>query len=132
MLFARIFLAFLGAIARHRAMHDTDRFKLLFGPYQMPRCRVGRWLTCAIRGRVKVVGITSGLIQWPRTHSRALIICGGLLRAIRRESNQAVARWWGVSELTVSVWRRYAAGWPTATATGCASSCISRTGHYCG
>jgi hypothetical protein len=47
-------------------MLDVDRFKLLFGPYRMPRCRVGRtWLHCAIRGQVRVVGISDAPIMWP-------------------------------------------------------------------
>jgi hypothetical protein len=37
-------------------MLDAERVKLLFGPYRMSRCRVGRsWLRCAVRGQVKVV-----------------------------------------------------------------------------
>lgn len=100
-------------------MLDVDRFKLLFGPYRSPRCRVGRtWLSCAIRGRVKVVGISDTPIPWPVTLSnrhRVPIICGGLLKAIKRESNQAVARHWGVCEYTVSKWRK-ALGVPRSNA----------------
>lgn len=36
------------------AMHDADRYRLLYGPCLPSRCRVGRWLTCRVRGRVKV------------------------------------------------------------------------------
>jgi hypothetical protein len=73
-------------------MLDTKRFRLRFGPY-----RVGRWLRCALRGRVKVTGISDAPIPWPQTSSGTggrpyLIVCGSLIRAIRRESNQAVAR----------------------------------------
>ena len=84
-------------------MDDTDRYKLLFGPYRAPRCRVGRFLNCAIRGRVKVYAISDGRIPWPLTRradggGRAmLIVCGDLARAVRQESNQAVAYWWSVS-----------------------------------
>lgn len=104
----QIFLALLLPIARNGGMLDVDRFKLLFGPYPMPRCRVGRWITCAIRGKVKVAGISDTSISWPqcRTNRHLMpIICGGLLKAIKRESNQAVARHWGVCTHTVSAWR---------------------------
>jgi hypothetical protein len=90
-------------------MLDADRFKLLFGPYLTPRCRVGRWLKCVLHGKVKVVGISDTLIPWPQCRSNrhlVPIICGGLLKAIKRESNQAVARHWGVCTLTVSKWRK--------------------------
>jgi hypothetical protein len=97
-------------------MRDADRYKLRFGPYRAPRCRVGRWLTCAVRGRVRVVAISDAPIPWPqcrvtRGGRPSLIVCGDLLRAIRRESNQAVAAWWGVSSFTVTKWR-HAVGVP--------------------
>jgi len=95
-------------------MHDVDRFKLLHGPYRMPRCRVGRLLRCTLRGMVRVVGISAGRIQWPqcrvggkdRGGMLAMVICGDLERAIRTESNQAVAYWWGITPYTVSQWRK--------------------------
>jgi hypothetical protein len=41
---------------------SNGNFKLLFGPYRSPRCRVGRtWLRCAIRGQVKVE------LRWSRS-----------------------------------------------------------------
>jgi hypothetical protein len=33
-------------------MDDADRLRLLHAPYRPPRCRVGGWLTCAVRGRL--------------------------------------------------------------------------------
>jgi hypothetical protein len=50
-------------------------------------------------------------IPWPQTANadagrRYLILCGDLVKAIRRESATAVARWWGVTNATVSHWRR--------------------------
>ena len=93
-----------------RRMADPDRIRLHFGPYHPPRCRVDEVLTCAVRGRVKVVGFFSGRIPWPVTfvgnRGPSLIVCGGLLRAVHRESRPAVADWWGVRVLTVSIWRR--------------------------
>ena len=64
-------------------MLNADRFKLLFGPYRSPRCRVGRtWLRCAIRGNVKVVGISDTPIRLSAAGS--LRLSGA--RAIRRLS----------------------------------------------
>jgi len=36
---------------------------------------------------------------------RVPIVCGGLVKAIKRESNQAGVRHWGVSRQTVTMWR---------------------------
>ena len=90
---------------------DSERFKLLDGPYRMPKCKVGGWLNCRLRGRVKVVGISDGLIQWPVVvhrlgGGRGLALMGDLVKAAGRESGQAVAHWWGVSAQTVSLWRK--------------------------
>ncbi len=35
-----------------------------------------------------------------------LVVFGGLARAVRKESNLAVAHWWGVTPQTVTVWRK--------------------------
>jgi hypothetical protein len=92
-------------------MNDADRFRLRFGPYDPPGCRVGAVLTCAVRGRVKVVGFSPGRIPWPVTAfptngARSLIVCGDLRRAVRREIRRAVAYSWGVGVLTVAKWRK--------------------------
>lgn len=82
-------------------MRDADRYRLLFGPYLSPRCRIGRLLTCRVRGRVEVARISDAPIPWPATTRRAgrpsLIVCGSLVRAVRRESELAVAHWGGVA-----------------------------------
>ena len=44
-------------------MHDRDRFKLIGGPYRMPRCKVDRFLRCSIRGKVRVRGIHEAPIR---------------------------------------------------------------------
>jgi len=50
-------------------------------------------------------------IPWPlgrasRHEKRpSYIICADLLRALQRESNQAIQHWWGVSKTTVALWR---------------------------
>jgi hypothetical protein len=39
-------------------MLPAIRFKLLFGPYKMPRCKIGGTLKCRRRGKVRVVAIS--------------------------------------------------------------------------
>src|SRR5947209_6986859 len=87
-----------------------QRYRLLDGPYAAPACRVGRKLYCRrARDRVTVDGLTDAPIIWPftrRSGPRSLILCGDLVRAVRSESERAVAAHWGVSSKTVWVWRR--------------------------
>lgn len=73
---------------------DADRFKLLHGPYRPPHCCIGGWLTCAVRGRVKVHAISDAPVQWPMTRQfpsgagrLMLIVTPDLECAIRTESN---------------------------------------------
>jgi hypothetical protein len=93
-------------------MTDSERFKLLFGPYAAPLFEYGQPMDCAVRGSVIACGLSSGRIPWPigkrhRGHrGRFLIVTGDLEKAIRRESGIAIRYWWGVSEFTVSKWRR--------------------------
>jgi hypothetical protein len=86
-------------------MTDADRFQLLFGPFRLPKCCVGRFLRCRIRGRLQVRSITNAPIPWPvaggRQGSWQVIVCGSLVKAIRRESEIAVAHHWDVSPQTV-------------------------------
>ncbi len=84
--------------------------RLLFGPYHMPRCKVGKWLTCAVRGKMQVYAISDAPIPWPQTRHRKqggrpfLIVCRDLVRAIRHESEVAVMYWWGLKANTVWTW----------------------------
>jgi hypothetical protein len=90
-------------------MHDFERFRLRFGPYRTPRLRYGATVKDARRGYVKIVGLSDAPIPWPLGQWRAgksPVLYGALLRAVRRESNQAVARARGVSMQTVSLWRK--------------------------
>ncbi len=90
-------------------MNDTDRFKLLFGPYQTPRCRYGRTVTCLLRGRVKVCGLTEAPIPWPigkQGRTKAMILYKDLARAVRREAAQAIGHWWDVGSETVWRWKK--------------------------
>ena len=93
------------------ALHDTTRYKLHFGPYRTPRFRLGALVRCQVRGEVKIVGLSDGRIPWPigkanGRGNKSLVVYGKLTQAIRNESVQAVAYWWGVTSQTVTKWRR--------------------------
>lgn len=90
-------------------MLPSDSTKLHFGPYRTPRFRYGAEVECNRRGRLNIVGLSNGRIQWPlgkRGSVTTLILFGALERAVRRESNKAVAYWWGVTGQTVTSWRK--------------------------
>ena len=90
-------------------MHDLVRFRLHYGPYRTPRFRYGAKVEDARKGEVKTVGLSDAPIPWPiglKYASRSPVLYGALIRAVRRESNQAVARAWGVSGQTVTAWRK--------------------------
>ena len=99
-------------------MLDSERFKLLYGPYVVPNCKLGDRLLCEYRAReLSVRGMTDGLIQWPctrRNRTKSPIVCGDLVRAIRTESAMAVAYHWGVRHKTIWKWRK-ALGVPRMT-----------------
>lgn len=91
-------------------MLDANRFKLLRGPYHAPRCLLGRRLYCELRGWVFVAKMSDARIPWPMCkagkRARAFVLTGDLVRAVVRESNQAVCHWWGVTPQTVTAWRK--------------------------
>jgi hypothetical protein len=93
-------------------MVDRERVKLLFGPYRSPRIAIGHVLDCEARDcDVIVVNYSIARIPWPVGHrrdrgARSLVVYGRLADAVRRESNQAVAYWWGVTPQTVTKWRK--------------------------
>ena len=89
-------------------MNDSERFRLL-GKYRTPRFRYGRKVLCAVRGEVTIVGLTDAPIPWPickRVRGRSLVVFKDLVKALRRESNQAICHWWGITPQTVSKWRK--------------------------
>lgn len=92
-------------------MRDADRFRLLC-IYRTPRVRIGTVLTCEARDcDVVVTGYTDARIPWPvgrrkGAPARGPVVFGGLAEAVRRESNQAVCYWFGVTPWTASKWRR--------------------------
>ena len=89
-----------------------DRFDLRHGPYNPPRAHRGSRLFCKQLGTVRVIKFSDGPIPWPKGHvvgergGTAFVLCGDLVRAVRLEANEAVARAWGVHPATVSRWRR--------------------------
>ena len=83
--------------------------ELLFGPYRAPRFGYGDAVHCEARGDAVICATTDAPIPWPvgrRGRFRAIVVYGQLVDAVRRESAQAVAWWWGVSSQTVSAWRK--------------------------
>jgi hypothetical protein len=89
-------------------MKGRDRFRLP-GSYRAPRFRYGGTVRCAVRGEVEVVGLHEAPIPWPvgkRGRARSLVVFKDLARAVRRESEVAVAHHWGVDKQTVGKWRK--------------------------
>jgi hypothetical protein len=76
-------------------MLKAVRFKLRYGPYRAPAFRIGALLRDRSGGKVRVLGLTAARVPWPVTKRASLILRGDLIRAVRLESNQAVAYWWG-------------------------------------
>lgn len=74
-------------------MIEAERFELL-GKYKTPRFTYGDVVECEMRGEVKIVGLSTGRIPWPKCRSgkraRAIILYGGLADAVRKESAKAV------------------------------------------
>jgi hypothetical protein len=107
---------------------DDDRTRLLFGPYATPAFRYGDTARCVIRGEIEIVELTDAPIPWPvgkiGAH-KSMILYAGLVRAVRRESAMAVARWWGVTSQTVRVWRK-------ALGVGAITEGTSRLKSECG
>jgi hypothetical protein len=87
---------------------------LIAGPYRPPAGRshrVGATVGCRVRGEVMVSGVTDAPLPWPcaRTTPPARplpVVTPELARAIRTESVEAVAYWWGISRWIVRRWRQ--------------------------
>ena len=92
-------------------MLDRERFRLL-DSYKTPRVRIGTVMSCEYRDcDVIVVSYSDAKIPWPvgrrkGTSARTLVLFGGLAEAVKRESNQAVCHWFGVTPQTVCHWRK--------------------------
>ena len=81
-----------------------------------PRVRLGQIILCEARDcDLVVVEISNARIPWPigrrkSQSGKSLIVFGELAEAVRRESNQAVCYWFGVTPpQTVSKWRKASA-----------------------
>src|SRR5207244_1830691 len=68
---------------------------------------------CEMQGDVILCGLTAARIPWPvgkrkqkGSRARSIVLYGGLAEAVRRESAQAVAYWWGITAQTVTRWRK--------------------------
>ena len=90
-------------------MTDSERFKLVFGPYTTPLFEYGQEMECALHGTVIVCGLSSSRIPWPigkkacrGARGRFPILTGDLERAVMQEAGIAVAYWWGVSEFSIT------------------------------
>ena len=113
-----------GFVPRHKLSFrhaDAERFGLRFGQYRTPRFKYGDQVKDARRGPVTIVGLSDAAIPWPIgagvRGAKSLVLFGALARAVRRESNQAVAQAWGVTGQTVTAWRRALGVGPTTDGT---------------
>jgi transposase-like protein len=82
---------------------------LRFGPYHLPRVKIGQRVECEYAGTVRIVAISDAPQQWPlgvvRGH-RIPVLYRDLVRAVRTEAAIDVAEAWGVSPGLVSKWRK--------------------------
>jgi hypothetical protein len=88
------------------------RPRLYFGPYNIPRYRIGQAVHCERFGDVEIVRTSNGRIPWPigrRRGSRgrsSLVLYGDLAKAVQRETRVAVCYWWGCSGAAAQAVRR--------------------------
>jgi hypothetical protein len=92
-------------------MPDPDKVKLLFGPYQAPRLKLGDRATCLYRDKLVIVhGWTDAAISWPLCRPLegkgrpGILVEEELARAVRGESSLALWYWWGPSPRVVWCW----------------------------
>ena len=82
--------------------------RLRFGPYPMPRCKIGGRLDCEYAGTLRIVAISDAPQQWPlgvvKGH-RIPVVCGELVRAIKSEAARDIAEAWRGGGL-LSKWRK--------------------------
>jgi hypothetical protein len=94
-------------------MRQSDRVKLLSGPYTPPPLKRGDRATCLYRDAdVVITSWTAAPISWPRCRrlecsgGSGLLVTEELVRAVRTESSKALQHWFGLSERTVWSWRK--------------------------
>jgi hypothetical protein len=93
---------------------ESERLKLLFGPYKAPPLKRGDRTVCVFRDcPVVITGWTAAPIPWPRCRAldgpgggSGLLVDEELARAVRHESATAIMHWWTVSKTAVQNWRK--------------------------
>jgi transposase-like protein len=104
----------LHGFKRTQYLAEDERCRLLYGPYEPPLVK-GGFLVDMIRGQVKFSHFTNARIPWPKCKkpksisgggSGGFVLCGDLVRALTDESAPAIAYHWGVSQATITNWRR--------------------------
>ncbi|MBI1348793.1 hypothetical protein GC163_21175 [bacterium] len=86
----------------------ADTHRLRFGPYHTPLFEYGQSVDCRRFGEITIAGLTDAPIPWPigkHGRSKSLVLTGDLCRAVEQKSNMAVAKHWGVTGQTVTLWR---------------------------
>jgi NUMOD3 motif len=102
------------------AREYPDRVRLRYGPYKTPRFQYDQMVRCEVWGEVILCGLSGGRVAWPigkpgwRSRSRMMVVYRGLAKAVRRETELAVAYHWGVCLSTVTAWKK-ALGVPAVT-----------------
>lgn len=87
---------------------DFPAPELIGGPYRPPACQIGDLIDDEIAGRVEIMGWTDAPLSWPRIRRKGPagpVFTAELARAVRTETAQAVAYWWGVHRDQVRKWR---------------------------
>jgi len=94
-------------------MRPQAQTELLHGPYIAPDVQVGQKLDCKVRGKLTVRRFSQGPLVWPMGHPggqdggrHSYIVCGDLLRAVQRESSQAVQHQGASAAESNCAWRR--------------------------
>jgi hypothetical protein len=94
-------------------MTDTDKVRLLFGPYTPPPLHSGYKTYCYLRGPVVITSWSDARFSWPRCRpidarggGSGLLLDDELARAVLHESALAVCYWWRVCDGAVCRWRR--------------------------
>ena len=87
-----------------------DPRMLRFGSYQTPRYKLGRWVNCLLRGRVKMTGTSDGQIPWPTTTLpnglHALVLYRDLAKAVPHDAHPAMRYWFEATVHSIGRWRK--------------------------
>ena len=106
---AEINAAFAAYEATRAKVVDLPLVRFEAGPYFPPFVQIGDMVECARYGTVRVASWSAAPLPWPQCQIRGgtpLILFEHLARAVRVESRIAVELAWGVSDSTVTKWRK--------------------------